>query len=165
MKKNADELEKQRVVLKPDVIAKREKDLQDEYVELQGLFSQLQQDLAKQEAQLTRDIFAKTSSIIDSIAKRDGYTMILEKNESAVLWADTALDITAEVDKRIDAGEGGPVAARRRPRPTRSKLSEHAAPTRWGSYRGSSHAAKQRARQAGALRLPLGDSPCFCEAA
>jgi outer membrane protein len=106
LKKEADELEKQRVVLKPDAIAKREKELQDEYVQLQQLFMQLQQDLAKQEAQLTRDIFGKAATIIESIAKRDGYTMIVEKNEGAVLWADKSVDITDEVNKRLDAGEG-----------------------------------------------------------
>src|SRR5262249_29719958 len=85
LKKEADELDKQRVVLKPDAVAKKEKELQDEYVQLQQLFMQLQQDLAKQEAQLTRDIFGKAATIIESIAKRDGYTMIVEKNEGAVL--------------------------------------------------------------------------------
>jgi outer membrane protein len=106
LKKAAEELDKQRVMLKPDVMRQREKELQDRYVELQGLFMQSQQDLAKREAQLTREIFNQASGIIEAIAKRDGYTMILEKNESAVLWADKALEITAEVDKRMDAGEG-----------------------------------------------------------
>ncbi len=106
LKKEADELDKQRVVLKPDAVAKREKELQDEYVQLQQLFMQLQQDLAKQEAQLTKEIFGKAATIIESIARRDGYTMIVEKNEGAVLWGDPSFDITSEVDKRLDAGEG-----------------------------------------------------------
>jgi outer membrane protein len=109
--KDKEELDKQRVVLKPDAIAKREKELQDRYVELQQLFVQLQQDLAKSEATLTREIFGKASTIIESIAKRDGYTMIVEKNEGAVLWADPAVDITSEVNKRLDAGEGQGAAA------------------------------------------------------
>jgi len=106
LKKEADELEKQRVVLKPDAVAKREKELQDEYVQLQQLFVQLQQDLAKQEAQLVRDIYGKASSIIESIARRDGYTMIVEKNEGGVFFVDKSIDITDEVNKRLDAGEG-----------------------------------------------------------
>ena len=48
---------------------------------------QLQQDLAKQEARLVRDIFAKAGPLIETIAKKEGYTLILEKNESAVLFA------------------------------------------------------------------------------
>ncbi len=104
--KAAADFDKQRVVLKPDAAAKREKELQDEYAQLQQLFVSLQQDLAKQEAQLTREIFGKAATIIESIAKRDGYTMIVEKNEGAVLWGDPSFDITTEVNKRLDAGEG-----------------------------------------------------------
>jgi outer membrane protein len=106
LKKEADDLEKQRVVLKPDAVAKREKELQDEYVQLQQLFMQLQQDLAKQEASLVREIYGKAASIIESIARRDGYTMIVEKNEGGVFFVDKSVDITDEVNKRLDAGEG-----------------------------------------------------------
>ena len=110
LKKAAEDLEKQRVVMKPDAVAKREKELQDEYVQLQQLFMQLQQDLAKSEATLTKDIFGQAASIIEDIAKRDHYTMIIEKNEGAVLWANAKYDITPEVNKRLDAGEGKPPA-------------------------------------------------------
>ena len=102
LKKDAEELEKQRVVLKAEVLKQREKELQDRYVTLQNTFMQFQQDLQKQEAQLTRDIFGKAQKIIESIAKRDAFTMILEKSESAVLYAEPATDITAEVNKRVD---------------------------------------------------------------
>ncbi len=67
----------------------------------------LQQELAKKEAMLTQEIFGKAASIIESIAKRDGYTIMLEKTESAILWADPTVDITPEVNRRLDAGEGG----------------------------------------------------------
>jgi outer membrane protein len=106
LKKQAEELEKKRGVMKAEALAARERELQEEYVQLQQLFMQLQQDLAKQEASLTREIFNKASAIIQDIAKRDGYTMIIEKNEGAVLWANPAHDITAEVNRRLDAGEG-----------------------------------------------------------
>ena len=97
----AAELEKQKVVLKPDVLRQREKELQDKYVALQERYFQLQQDLSKQEALLVREIFGKASPIIDQIAKRDGYTLILEKNEGAVLYGDKSLDLTPEVNKRL----------------------------------------------------------------
>jgi len=106
LKKAAEELDKQKVVLKPDVLARRQEELQTRYVALQNQFMQFQQDLTKKEAELTREIFHKAQKIIESIAKRDGYTMMLEKNESAVLYADPSTDITAEVNKRLDAGEG-----------------------------------------------------------
>lgn len=97
----AAELEKQRTVLKPDVIKQREQELQQKYVGLQELYMQLQQDLAKQEAGLVRDIFAKAGPIIEQIAKKEGYTLILEKNESAVLFAADGMDITAQVNAQL----------------------------------------------------------------
>lgn len=97
----AAELDKQRAVLKPDVLRQREQELQQKYVGLQELYMQLQQDLAKQEAQLVREIFAKAGPVIEQIAKKDGYTLILEKNESAVLYAADGMDITAQVNAGI----------------------------------------------------------------
>jgi outer membrane protein len=97
----AAELDKQRAVLKPDVLRQREQELQQKYVALQELYMQLQQDLAKQEAQLVREIFAKAGPVIEAIAKKDGYTLILEKNESAVLFAADGMDITAQVNAQI----------------------------------------------------------------
>ena len=104
--KKAEDFEKQRQLLKGEAIAQRQQELQEEYAALQQRFMTHQQELARQEATLTREIFQKASSIVESIAKRDGYTMIIEKNEGAVLWADPKLDITAEVNRRLDAGEG-----------------------------------------------------------
>ena len=98
----AAELEKQRVVLKPDVLRQREKELQEKYVALQERYFQLQQELAKAEALLVREIFGKAQPVIQEIAKRDNYTMIIEKNEGAVLWGAPALDITAEVNKKLN---------------------------------------------------------------
>ncbi len=106
LEKDAAELEKQRVVLKPEAAKAKEKELQDKYVTLQNTFMQLQQELTKKEAELTREIFGKASKIIESVAKRDGYTIMLEKSESAVLYADPSTEITAEVNRRLDAGEG-----------------------------------------------------------
>jgi outer membrane protein len=100
----AAELDKQRSVLKPEVLRQRETELQQRLVQLNDLYMKLQQELAKQEAQLVRDIFDKASPIIADIGQRDGYTILLEKNESAVLWAAPSTDITAEVNKRLDAG-------------------------------------------------------------
>ncbi len=101
LQKSAKELEKQRTILKPAVLRKREAELQQKYVKLQETYMQLQQDLAKHEAKLVREIFTKASPVIQKIAKEKGYGMVLEKNESAVLYSDPSLDITDEVNKRL----------------------------------------------------------------
>ena len=101
LRKFAADLEKQKVVLKPNVLAKRQRELQEKYVKLQETYMKLQQDLAKQEAQLVQKIFAKASPAIKAIAREKGFTIILEKNEGAVLWGAAALDITNEVNRRV----------------------------------------------------------------
>jgi len=102
LEKSAAELNKQRAVLKPEVLRQREAEIQKKYVDLQEKYMKLQQDLAQMEAKLVRDIFSKAAPEIEEIAKRDGYTIILEKSESAVLWAAPSTDITAEVNQRLD---------------------------------------------------------------
>jgi hypothetical protein len=54
--------------------------------------------------------------------------MIVEKNEGAVLWADPTLDITKEVNRRLDAGEGGKAAAAPAKAPAAAPKAPAAAP-------------------------------------
>ena len=105
LEKSAAELNKQRSVLQPKVLREREAELQQKYVELQEKYMKLQQDLAQMEAKLVRDVFTKAAPVIEEIAKRDGYTIILEKSESAVLWAAPNTEITDEVNKNLDKGK------------------------------------------------------------
>ncbi len=105
-KKKVEELNKQRVVMKPEAFEARRAELEQEYMTLQEHFLGLQQELVKKEAALTQEIFVQAAGIVDSIAKRDSYTVILEKTESALLYAYPAGDITSEVNQRLDKGEG-----------------------------------------------------------
>ena len=107
LKKEFEAFEKQKVVLKDDARLKKERELQDKYVALQNKFLALQQDLSKAEAKLTREILEKAGKIIEDIARGAGYTMIVEKNEGAVLWADPSNDITTELNRRLDAMPAG----------------------------------------------------------
>lgn len=99
LQKAAAELDKQRMMLKPDVLQKRERELQQKYVKLQETYMQLQQGLVAEEAQLVKEIFAKAAPAIKTVAKRKGYSMVVDK--SMVLWAQGGLDITDQVNNRI----------------------------------------------------------------
>ena len=55
----------------------------------------------QQQAKLLDDIFKKAAPHITAIAKRDGYTIIFEKTQSALLWSDPAVDLTPEVNKKL----------------------------------------------------------------
>jgi outer membrane protein len=105
-KKAKDDYDKQKVMLKPDVQQKREKDLQDRFVELQAVFMKLQKELAQAEAEATKDIFARLTRIIAKVAERDGFAMVLEKSESRILWARPSMDLTNEIIRGYNSGQG-----------------------------------------------------------
>lgn len=76
--------------------------LQQKMYELQQLYFQLQQELSQKEAQATKKIFDKMGDIIVKIGKEKGYDLVLERNESRVLYAKSGMDLTDELIKRYN---------------------------------------------------------------
>jgi outer membrane protein len=97
---------KQKDFMKPDVRQQKQRELQQQMVGLQQTFAKLQRELAMEEAKVTKAIFARMARILAKIGKDRGLTMVYEKTESSVLWAPKELDLTDEVIRRYDAGEG-----------------------------------------------------------
>jgi outer membrane protein len=95
----ATELEKQRTVLKPEVLKQRQEELQKRYLEVQELYVKLERDLAAERTKLIQEILKKAGPVIQDIAKKEGFAMIVDRN--AVLWSDDALDLTAQINARI----------------------------------------------------------------
>lgn len=93
------EFEKQRSMLKPDVIAKREQEFNERTMELQSYFMKLQNDLATERAQLIQEVLKQAGPAIKQVAQEQGFSLIVDR--AAVIWASDALDITAEINKRI----------------------------------------------------------------
>ncbi len=87
--------------------AKREKvmEYQKKFTELQALYVQLQRELTEAEAKETKKIFVRFQKILKDIGLEKGYTVILEKTESSVLWAPDSLNITDELVKRYNSGQ------------------------------------------------------------
>lgn len=95
----AAQLEKQRSVLKKDVLKQRQQELEKMYYELQQTLADLERDLAAERAKLIQGILEKAAPIIKDIANDEGYSMIVDRG--VVLWAPDAADLTDEVNKRI----------------------------------------------------------------
>ena len=72
-----------------------------------------QQDAQAEQQQLTQelqnDFQTRLNPIIDQVAKEKGLHLVLSIADSGAVWAETGLDISAEVMKRLDAG-GKPAA-------------------------------------------------------
>ena len=97
LKKMSKDLEKKSLVLSEDVKLKKQQDLQEEMLKYRELVGKSQLEIQKKERELTMPIVDKLKDIIAEIAKKEGYTMILERSEQSVLWAKDEADLTDEV--------------------------------------------------------------------
>src|SRR5262249_36316326 len=96
-------LAQQRLVLKPEVIEQRERELAEKGSKLQNTYLRLQQDLSAEEIKAMKRVTGRAQSVVEKIAADEGLTLVLEKNEAGVLWAAASLDLTNEVIRRYEA--------------------------------------------------------------
>ena len=112
LKKDIDDLNKKRTLLPPDKVQAKEAELQERMQKVQQTYMRHQQDLSAKEQEATGKIFERMSRIISKIAVAENFTMIFDKTQSSVLFAKPHLDLTNDLIRRYNAGEGAaPVAA------------------------------------------------------
>lgn len=103
LKKKSEELEKQAMVLSDEVRGKKQREFQQAMMEFQQLVQKNQQEIQQQERKLTEPIVKKLQDVINDIAKKDNYSVILEKRENGVLFSKSELDITDQVVKAFES--------------------------------------------------------------
>jgi outer membrane protein len=59
-------------------------------------------DLKRTDAELTAGIVEELYGVVNDLAKQRGYTLVLEASSGALVYMDSAIDITDEVIKRHD---------------------------------------------------------------
>lgn len=103
LQKEAEQFEKKAAILNEGARAKKQAELQKRLLEFQQKAARTQTELQGRERSLTAPLIKELRGIIEGIGKARKYELILEKNESAVLYAQSGSDITAEVIKRFNA--------------------------------------------------------------
>lgn len=103
IKKMQEDFKKKEMVLSDDIKAQKQQELQREMLKYRELVGQNQLALQKKERDLTLPILKKLRDIIADIGKKEGYTMVLEKSEQSVLWAQKDADITDKVVKAFES--------------------------------------------------------------
>ena len=96
-------LEKQAPMLNPDARATREKEYQNKLREFQRWGEDTQNEINQKRMEMERNISIGLQKVIQKVGADEGYTLILEKNESIVLFVSRTLDITDRVIKAYDA--------------------------------------------------------------
>lgn len=110
LKKDIEDLNKKRTLLPAEKVREKETELQDRMQKVQQTYMRHQQDLSGKEQEATAKIFERMSKIINKIALAENFTMVLDRQQSAVLFAKPHLDLTNELIRRYNAGEGATAA-------------------------------------------------------
>ena len=95
--------EKQALMLTPDARANKEKEYQNKLREFQRWGEDSQNELNQKRIEMERNISIALVKVIQKLGADEGYTLVLEKNESIVLFASKTIDITDRAIKAYDA--------------------------------------------------------------
>lgn len=103
LKKLKEDSDKQGLLLAEDTKAARERDYQQKLKDLQRFTKDIQEELQQKDTDFTKQIIEDLSKVINDFGAKEGYTMILEKTESAVIYADPSVDLTEKLIKAYDS--------------------------------------------------------------
>ena len=95
-------LKKQAMVISDEVRSQKEMVLQEEQLKYQKLLAESRLEMQTRERELTEPILEKLHTVIDRIAKREKYDMILQKADITILWSKPKFDLTDQVIKEFD---------------------------------------------------------------
>lgn len=102
LQKEAEEFEKKAGLMNDAAKAKRQQELQQQFAELQKTAAESQMELQKRERELTKPIIDEIRSVVETLGREKGLTLVLEKNEGAVLYAQSGEDLTEAVIERFN---------------------------------------------------------------
>jgi outer membrane protein len=114
-----DKLDKGGATLAADVRSRLEKDIASGTRSLNNAAEDLNSDVQEEENKLLQGMATRMGDIIKDYATKNGYAMVLDvsSQQSSVLWASPAVNITEAIVKLYDAahpikgGTGAPAAA------------------------------------------------------
>jgi len=108
LKVKIEDLQKKRTLLPEQTRLQKEGELQQEMQQVQQIYMRMQQDLAKKEQEATRPILQKMTGIIQKIAGEGGFTVILDRTQSGLVFAKPHLDLTNELIRRYNDSAAKP---------------------------------------------------------
>jgi outer membrane protein len=97
-----EDIDKQSGLLTPEAKQEKLNDLQKKMLELQQMYMNMQKDLQEREGQVTKGIFERMNRVLNQIAEEENYGLILERNESSILYARGHMDLTNEVIRKYN---------------------------------------------------------------
>ena len=103
LERKKDELDKQGLLLNEDTRKSRESEIRTLERDYTRTLSDLKEEFGRRESEFTDGIRKDLLKVIEKVGKEGGYTLVLEKQYSAILYAPTTIDLTETLIKRYDA--------------------------------------------------------------
>jgi len=96
------ELDKQAMMLSMDAQEDKKKTIERKTRELEYLYKDLNEEMARAQGKEKQRIFKELEKIIEKIGSEGKYTLIMEKRAGGVLYFSESIDITDQVIKAYD---------------------------------------------------------------
>ena len=101
-------LEKEASVLSSTAAAELQKTAERLQVEIQRFTQDAQQEVQELQQQLQQEFQVKLEPVLQEIGKEKGLHFIFNGPDAGLVWADSSLDISGDVIKKLDAMKSAP---------------------------------------------------------
>ena len=108
LQKLIDSYEQQQAMLSEEARANRQEEIRLKQTQYQQRINELEQQAGLRQAELVEPVMQRINSIIEQIRAEGSYSIIFDVAAQGIIAADPALDLTAEVVRRLQAGSGTP---------------------------------------------------------
>ena len=98
-----EKLEKDKLVLNEKQKEQKQKEIQDKVGALKKMSQEAQQEVSKRDNELSAKAGTLLKEIVSAVARQEKLSMVVDKNQSSVLWVDEEIDITDKVLKAYEA--------------------------------------------------------------
>ena len=102
LKKLQEDFQKKQAALSETAKKDQQAKMQERFVKYQQLLQASQAEIQKKEQEMSEPIIAKIREKAADVAKKKGYTLVLEKNQNVVIYSLEKDEITDEVMKAMN---------------------------------------------------------------
>lgn len=92
-----DAVEKQGATITPEARGQKEKEYQAKLKDYQRLYNDYQTELQQKDMEFTQKVLKQVEEVVRSLGEKEKYTLILEKSQAGILFAQPSIDITSKV--------------------------------------------------------------------
>jgi outer membrane protein len=103
-------LQSQQSVMNDQARGQLERDIDRQQKEIQRFQQDAQEEVQQLQGDLQQQFERKLQPVIEQVVQERGIQVLFSRVDAGIVWADTGLDVTEEVIKRLDAASPAPAS-------------------------------------------------------